>query len=67
MRGKTNDPKDKVAPAPVELFEKPESDLVPTQFLLPKSLKTELRLRSAQEGRSMSQMAREALEQYLKS
>lgn len=67
MRGKTNDPKDKVVPASVELFEKPESDLVPTQFLLPKSLKTELRLRSAQEGRSMSQMAREALEQYLKS
>lgn len=67
MRGKANDPKVRAEVEPVELFEKTEPDLVPTQFLLPKSLKAELRLRSAQEGRSMSKMAREALEAYLKS
>lgn len=67
MRGKTSDKNREEALAPVELFEKPESELVPTQFLLPKDLKAALRLRSAQSGESMSKMARAALEQYLKS
>lgn len=51
---------------PAELFTK-RSDLVPTQFLLPKALKAALRERSFRDERSMSDLAREALEQYLKS
>lgn len=51
---------------PAELFAK-RTDLVPTQFLLPKALKAALRERSFHDERSMSDLAREALEQYLKS
>lgn len=49
-----------------ELFDA-RSDLVPTQFLLPKAQKAELRKRSFEEGRSMSEIAREALDAYFRS
>lgn len=61
MRG-NNAPKSEQQPAS-ELFATKES-VKPTQFMLPQSLKNQLRDAAYTERRSMSEIVREALEQY---
>ena len=68
MRGRTErsaTPTDKPnEPASAGLFE-PRQNSKPTQFLFPDELKDRLRERAHVERRSMSELAREAVEQYL--
>lgn len=51
-------------PPPAELFEA-RPNVKPTQFLFPDELKDRLRERAHVERRSMSELVREAVEQYL--
>jgi hypothetical protein len=54
------------APAVPELFRPARPNLKPTQFLIPEDLKAQLRERSYREDRSMSEIVRTAVEQYLR-
>ena len=65
MRGqKTTPAAAAMTPPAPELFDS-RSTLKPTQFLFPDDLKDQLRDRAHVERRSMSDIVREAVEQYL--
>lgn len=69
MRGRTERPatpadKPNESGGAADLFES-RQNFKPTQFLFPDELKDRLRERAHVERRSMSELAREAVEQYL--
>jgi hypothetical protein len=66
MRGQKATPKDTPATPPPtpDLFDS-RAVLKPTQFLFPDDLKKRLRALSFEQDRSMSDIVREAVEQYL--
>jgi hypothetical protein len=66
MRGQKPPTDETATPAPApELFDS-RASLKPTQFLFPDDLKDQLRERAYVERRSMSDIVREAVEQYLR-